>query len=141
MTTFIVTNKATGVEVYRYGADAPVEWSGMSFADHDHIPVPDEITEIVPRMTKFGGRRLLTKLEFRGLFKEAALKSIDRFEVKFEQVTFLTDDQKDEVRTGFKNYNAASDVNLDDPRWIPGLGLYVALGMLNQDDMLEVLNG
>lgn len=36
MTTYIVTRKADGAEVYRYSADAPIEWTGMGFADHDH---------------------------------------------------------------------------------------------------------
>ena len=36
MTCYIVTRKSDGTEIYRYVADAPVEWSGMSFSDHDH---------------------------------------------------------------------------------------------------------
>lgn len=36
MTTYVVTLKATGAEVYRYSADAPIEWSGMELATHDH---------------------------------------------------------------------------------------------------------
>jgi hypothetical protein len=39
MTIYIVTNKQTGAEVYRYANDAPVEWSGMEFATHDHTAV------------------------------------------------------------------------------------------------------
>ena len=38
MPTFIVTNKTTGAEVYRYAADAPIEWAGMEFVTHDHSP-------------------------------------------------------------------------------------------------------
>lgn len=37
---YIVTNKATGKEVYRYQADSPDEWNGMEFATHDHIEQP-----------------------------------------------------------------------------------------------------
>lgn len=29
MTIFIVTNKATGQEIYRYASDAPIEWQGI----------------------------------------------------------------------------------------------------------------
>ena len=36
MTTYIVTNLASGAEVYRYAADAPIEWAGMEFDTHDH---------------------------------------------------------------------------------------------------------
>ena len=36
MTTYIVTAKATGAEVYRYDSAEPVEWGGMGFDTHDH---------------------------------------------------------------------------------------------------------
>lgn len=39
MTTFTVTNKATGQLVYRYESDESIEWSGMEFATHDHAAV------------------------------------------------------------------------------------------------------
>lgn len=42
MTTYIVTRKSDGQEVYRYNADAPIEWSGMEFATHDHVAEADE---------------------------------------------------------------------------------------------------
>lgn len=35
---FIVTNKQTGAEVYRYESGDAVEWGGMEFATHDHTP-------------------------------------------------------------------------------------------------------
>lgn len=38
MTTFIVTNKATGAEVYRYQSATVIEWVGMSLATHNHTP-------------------------------------------------------------------------------------------------------
>ena len=38
MSTYTVTLKSTGVAVYRYSADAPVEWQGMGFDTHDHTP-------------------------------------------------------------------------------------------------------
>lgn len=133
-----VIRKSDGKTVYEYQSDAPVAWDGMAFDTHDHIARQAE-SSIPP--TKFGGRRLLTKLEFRSLFPTYSLKAIDRFEVQFEQANFLTDAQKDDIRTAFKDYNAAEDVNLDDPRWIPGLGLYATLGMMTADEMAEVLNG
>ena len=91
--------------------------------------------------TRFGGRRILTKLEFRSLFSESTLKWIDRFEAQFEQLPFLTDDQKDNSRTAFKNYHEATFVDLDDPRWNPGLSMYVALGGMDESEVTEVLRG
>lgn len=40
MPEYIVTRKTDGAEIYRYNADAPIEWSGMEFADHDHTEAP-----------------------------------------------------------------------------------------------------
>lgn len=40
MSEFIVTEKGTGKEVYRYTSDQPVEWNDMEFATHDHTIAP-----------------------------------------------------------------------------------------------------
>ena len=137
---YIVTETATGKEVYRYQADAAIEWNGMEFSTHTHTEHAEPVEgEVVP--LKFGGRRLLTKLEFRSLFPVLALKSIDRFQTQFEQSAFLTDAQKDDIRTSFKNYDEALDVDLDDPRWVPGLALYVGLGYMTEHEVGEVLRG
>ncbi len=45
MPEYIVTRKTDGAEIYRYSADAPIEWSGMEFSDHDHTEVAPVITE------------------------------------------------------------------------------------------------
>lgn len=136
---YVVTDKTTGTEVFRYSAEDPEEWGGMGFSTHTHTPLLVE--EQAVQATRFNGRRLLSKLEFRSLFPETALKAIDRFEVQFESAPFLSDTQKDDIRTAFKDYNEASGIDLDDPRWIPGLGLYVVLGYLTNDEMTGVLRG
>lgn len=133
-----VFRNSDGAKVYEYQAPASIEWHGMEFATHRHVGRAEAVLTVEP---KFAGRRLLTKLEFRSLFPEAALKAIDRFEAQFEQAGFLTEGQKDDIRTSFNDYHEANDVNLDDPRWIPGLGLYVALGMMTATEVSEVLNG
>lgn len=137
---FDVIRKSDGAKVYEYQSDAPVEWVDFPFTDFDHVGRPDEVVEALPP-TKFDGRRILTKLEFRSLFSEATIKWIDRFEAQFEQSPFLTDDQKDSIRTAFKDYHEATFVDLDDPRLAPGLGLYVSLGMITAEEVSEVLNG
>lgn len=137
---YSVINKASGLKVYEYQNETPVEWAGFEFATHDHVPVQVDPLE-TPTITKFGGRRILTKLEFRSLFTEATIKWIDRFEAQFEGYAYLTDAQKDDIRTAFANYHEAEEVNLDDPRWPPGLGLYVALGGMDAEEVAEVLRG
>ena len=135
-----VIRKTDSAKVFTYHADTPIEWTGFEFATHDHVAQAGSVavTEIP---TKFNGRRILTKLEFRSLFSEATLKWIDRFEAQFESHTYLTDDQKDEIRTAFADYHEATQVDLDDPRWIPGLSMYVALGGMDADEVTEVLRG
>ena len=135
---FDVIRKSDNSKVFEYQADSIIEWAGLETATHDHVE-RQEAPVSLP--TVFGGRRILTKLEFRSLFSDTAVKAIDRFEVQFESLPYLTDEQKDDVRTAFKNYHEAAGVDLDDPRWVPGLGLYVALGMMTAEEVTEVLNG
>ena len=138
MPNYIITSKSDGAELLRYTALAPQDVNGYSLYDYNHAEAPPA-DYVDPR--KYGGRRVITKLEFRSLFPRSALEAIDRFEAQFEAAAFLTDAQKDQIRSSFADYNAAQDVNLDDPRWIPGLGLYVSLGYLTEAEMLGVLNG
>lgn len=139
MADYIVTRKSDGAEVLRYSAAQAQEVNGFDLVDYDHTEWNPSVLVSYPR--RFGGRRLLTKLEFRSLFQESTIKAIDRFEAQFEQSSFLTDEQKDTIRTGFNDYHAAENVNLDDPRWVPGLGLYVSLGIMTAEEVTEVLNG
>ena len=73
MTTWIVTEKATGTEVYRYSADAPIEWSGMEFATHDHAAVLSDIIDVIPRMYD----QRITKLAFRNRFTQTEKVAIE----------------------------------------------------------------
>lgn len=136
---FSVIRKSDQVEVSRYAAMQVVE-GNFPLAAYEHVVLP-EGGEAAEDTRKFGGRRILTKLEFRSLFPAHALKAIDRFEAQFEQSQFLTDEQKDDIRTAFKDYNEAEVVDLDHPRWPAGLGMYVALGMMTTEEVAEVLNG
>ncbi|MEN6629065.1 MAG: hypothetical protein ABFC42_05415 [Sulfuricella sp.] len=45
MPEYIVTRKTDGAEIYRYNADAPIEWSGMEFDSHEHREEPSVVTE------------------------------------------------------------------------------------------------
>ena len=52
MTTYIVTNNSDGAVVYRYTADAPVEWQGLEFSTHTHFaevpPPPPVLPPVTP---------------------------------------------------------------------------------------------
>ena len=74
MTTYIVTLKATGAVVYRYGADAPVEWAGMEFATHAHTAV---VEPVAPVGVLIQASAKITKLAFRNRFTAAEKASIE----------------------------------------------------------------
>lgn len=141
MPLYVVTDKSTGGTVFEYQHFEPIDHGLFPFADFEHTVQPAAEPEPALIPAKFGGRRLLTKLEFRSLFPEDSIKAIDRFEAQFEQATFLSDAQKDSIRTAFNDYHEATDVDLDDSRWPPGLGLYVSLGIMSGDDVSKVLYG
>lgn len=68
MSTYIVTRKSDGVEVYRYNADAPIEWGGMEFATHDHTALvipPEQLPQPIGsrKITKFAYRKRFTAAE------------------------------------------------------------------------------
>lgn len=69
MTTYRVIRKADQVEVYRYQAEAPVEWSGMEFATHDHQPVDEPSAPPEPELPPSAWH--ITKLAFRSRFSPA----------------------------------------------------------------------
>jgi hypothetical protein len=131
MTTWIVTNRATGEVIHAYSADAPYPWDGMGFDTCNHIAeVP--VVQAPPA-------RELTKREWRLLFTDVERPMIDRFNATFETNTDLTDPQRDAVRSGMEDYKAATVVNKDDPATAQVLGLYVMLGILDASRPAEIL--
>lgn len=81
----------------------------------------------------------LTHLEFRRRFTTAEQEAIDEFEVTFESNSALTAAQKRKIRTGFKNFNASTEVLLSDPDIPEMLGLFVVVGLLTANRPAEIL--
>lgn len=128
MNTFVVTIKATGQEVYRYAANAPVEWQGMEFATHDHTAL------VAPEGTHsssvYGGRRILTVREFYCLFSDQeriTVWSIMKSNVALEDF--------------YRMLTADPDVHLDDPTMAVGLGYLEQAGILGTGRAAEIMNG
>ena len=48
MTTYTVHRRKDGAEVYRYTADAPVEWAGLEVATHTHDAMPEAAQPVTP---------------------------------------------------------------------------------------------
>jgi hypothetical protein len=73
----------------------------------------------------------ITHLEFRRRFTQPEQELSDELEATFETNPMLTPDQKRSLRTGYKNFYAATEVDMSDPAIIPMLWLYEALGILS----------
>lgn len=83
--------------------------------------------------------RILTHLQFRRRFTAAEQELADELEVTFESNPAFTAAQKRTLRTGYKNFYAASEVDLDDPAIPPMLGMYVVVGVLEANRPAEIL--
>lgn len=134
MPTYRVTRKLDGSLVYEYQAEAPVEWSGMSFAECNHTEVV-QATEPENDTRVFAGRRRLTKLEFATLLGGAfpailaAAKTNIMAETWVKMVELATPDPD-----GYS-------IDLDDPRLAEGLMSFESLGAIDAGTTERVLNG
>lgn len=69
---YVVTRKSDSAEVFRYNADAPVEWTGFEFATHDHTAqaaAPAPAVELAPVR--------ISRLAFLSRFTDAEAIAID----------------------------------------------------------------
>lgn len=140
MPIFSVTNKASGKEEYRFEAQALTELDLFPFSSFDYTEVIDAPVVQIPKYV-YGGRRTLSKLEFRRLFPDTERPYVDEFNATFESSTLLTADQKRDVRSGLEDFKAASEINLDDASVSQILSLYSALGLITKTEMETILNG
>lgn len=133
---YIVTETATGNEVYRYQADAPIEWNGMSFATHTHT----EHAEVVEGEVIAPTKRRLTKQEFFDKLGGAAVgflltaaKTEVAVEAWIKRLDLVTPDPD------------GTSVDLDDPRTVQGVNdlgaMMVSLGVVSSGWASEVLSG
>jgi len=138
MSEYIVTNKATVTEVYRYTSDAPVEWAGMEFATHDHTEAPvinddGSIEDVVlPRR--------ITKLQFIELLGDVAFASILELTKVSPEVNAWV--EKFKLTTPDPD---GTSVDLTDPRMISGVTgigqVLSAQSIVSEDWAAGVLNG
>ena len=134
MKTYRVTRKTDGTLVYQYQAEAPIEWSGMSFAECDHIEEPQELPPEADTRV-FGGRRRLTKLEFVALLGPAftAILAAAKVDVQAEAWVKMVELATPDPDT--------YSINLDDPRLAEGLNIFESLGVIEVGTTERVLHG
>jgi hypothetical protein len=122
---YIITNKLTGAEVYRYEADAPVEWHGMEFVTHDHtlqIAPPVETPVITPKK--------LTKLEYLRRFtaeERITIRTVAKTNVVLEDYLALLD--------------LAEEVNTNDIDTIGAVTMLETAGLIAVGRAQEILHG
>ena len=132
MTTYAVTRKSDSVEIYRYSADVPIEWDGMSFATHDHTAEVEAVTDVIPRMYP---TRRLTKLAFVGRLGSdfATILTVSKQSVQVEMFVRMLDWATPDAD--------GTSVDLDDPRVVGALQALEAGGIIAAGRAQEILNG
>ena len=122
MSTWQVTERATGKVVYAYTSDEPVEWPGMEYATHNH----NKVIEVVE-----APKRRLTKLELIGRMGEAVFVSI----IGMAQQSVEMAAWVEMVRMTTPEPDGTS-IDLDDPRTLAGLNalepVLIAQGIVSE---------
>lgn len=78
----------------------------------------------------------LTKYQFRQRFTLDERKKCDEFNAAFESYNFLTAEQKADIRTGLKDYDAVSEV--DPALALPLLQVYESVGLIASGRASEI---
>lgn len=121
---YVVTNKATGAEVTRYAASAPVEGT-FSFAEFTHVEFLDDAE---PVMAQPLGQ--ISKLAYMERFTDAELTAI----YGAAKVSLA-------VEVWMEKFKLAEFIDLSDPRTLAGLQSLESNGLIGPGRALEVLNG
>jgi len=125
MTTYAVIDNASLQEVYRYSADAPIEWTGFEFATHAHVECPD--AALLPVQA---AQIVWAPIDFLRRFTAA------------ERIAARAARRTDAVLDDFYSLlEQAPAVRSDDPDVIAGLGYMTHTGLLAPGRDTEILSG
>ena len=132
MTTWTVTDRASGEVVHAYTADEPVEWPGMEYATCNHVKAPE--------IAAAPASRRVTKQQFIDLLGTAAVafiltaaKTDIGVEMWVKRLELTTPDPD------------GTSIDLDDPRTVGGVRslepVLSAAGVVEAGWADEVLSG
>ena len=139
MSTWQITERATGTVVYAYTADEAVDWPDYPFALFNHnLVVPVEPPD---------PSRRLTKLQFRNRFTAAEKRAIE-----FASLDNPSASQEDrlkatDLRVFLADVEAATpepdgtSIDLDDPRTVAGVNALESYGLIATGRAAEILSG
>ena len=139
MSTWQITERATGTVVYAYTADEAVDWPDYPFATHNHnLVVPVEPPDPTRRVTKLQFRNLFTAgekvaIEFASLDNPNGTQE-ERLAAAGLRV-FLAD-----VESATPEPDGTS-IDLDDPRTIAGVNALESYGLIATGRAAEILSG
>jgi hypothetical protein len=127
MSTYIITNKATGAEVTRYAAAAPVEQLGelsVPFSEFDHTVFDPLAPEVAPTSMTW------TKLEYLRRFTQDERIAIRAAATQSPQLTDY-----------LELLALAEDVTSTDPDIVGALAMLEGAGLIGAGRAGEILNG
>ena len=128
MPIYNVIRKSDGQQVYEYNSDAPIEWSGMEFATHDHIEHVEINEDGSIEGTVTG--RVMTKLEYLRRFTQderVAIRAAAKSNAVLEDYMALLE--------------LAQDVNTTDADTVAAVNMLEQVGLIAAGRAQEILNG
>ena len=127
MNVYIVTDKTTEKEVYRYQSDSPIEWVGMEFRTHEHTP---ELAIALDGTIEGVASRVLTKREF-----------IKRFSVEEYRAIKLAAEQNATLDYYWQMFMLAEEIVTNDADTVAGVQMLEQVGLIGEGRAQEILNG
>lgn len=135
MPIFAVIRKSDQVEVYRYSADAPIEWVGFEFVTHAHVEVPPEPVVEPPVPV-----RHITKLAFRNRFTQAEKVAIEIAALDVPTASLQQRSMAAALRASQQDVQVAQYIDLNRPETRAGVQGLEAAGLLSAGRALVILD-
>lgn len=136
MTIYAVIRKSDQAEVYRYAAEAPVEWAGFEFEAHDHTAQPEVEAPVEPPLP----RPWITKFAFRSRFHQAEKIAIEIASLDDPAAPMQQRSMAAALRANQADVAVAQFVDLNRPDTRSGVIALEQFGLLAAGRALEILD-
>lgn len=136
MSIYVVTERKSGKSIYRYSADAPVAWTGMEFATHDHTAEPEpepDPEQPPPAPVK------IEKLALRRRFTRAEMIAIEIASLDDPKLTRQEREASAEWRVIRADLEAGDEVDVTSKQFLTDLKKLEGAGLLAPGRAAEIL--
>lgn len=137
MPVYIVTPMAGGEPVYRYHADAPVDWPAYPLAEFDHVaevePAPPPPPPPPPSVR-------VSRLAFRNRFTSTEKATIEFAAADNPAAPTLQRQQAAALRASLADQRDAEFIDLNRPDTRAGVLTLEAMGLIGQGRALAILD-